>query len=86
MLDLLLPAEGGSSAAGDGPARSEAPGRTRRWLRLGQSLPVASWPRAQAPAVATAPVAVRYGSEERPGRGALGRGGRGEAVGSRGWS
>jgi hypothetical protein len=67
--------------AGDGPARSEAPVRTQRWLRLSQSLPVASWPRAHAPAAATAPAAARYGSEERPGRGAPGRGGIGEAVG-----
>jgi len=40
---------------------------------LGQSLPAASWPRAQAATAATAPAAACYSREEGPGSGSQGQ-------------
>jgi len=50
----------------------QGPAQTRGAAQLGRRRARLAWPRAQAFAAATAPVATRYGGEGRPGRGARG--------------
>ena len=49
MPGLLLPAGGGSSAAGDWRRSTRRLVRTRRWPQLAPRRPNAAWPRTSAP-------------------------------------
>ena len=59
-------------SAAEGRGSIQGPAQTRGAAHQDQRRARLAWPRAQAFAAATAPVAARYGGEERPGRGAPG--------------